>query len=55
MTKFAAWQGSKYAAWMANGTVTLECALLALGVGPGDEVIVPGVSWIATAEAVVYV
>ena len=55
MTKFAAWQGSKYATWMVNGTVTLECALLALGIGPGDEVIVPGVSWIATAEAVIYV
>ena len=51
MTEYAAWQGAKYSAWMANGTVTLECALIALGVGPGDEVIVPGVSWIATAEA----
>ena len=55
MTEFAAWQGAKYSAWMANGTVTLECALIALGVGPGDEVIVPGVSWIATAEAPLYV
>ena len=55
MTGFAQWQGAKYSTWMANGTVTLECALLALGVGPGDEVIVPGVSWIATAEAPVYV
>ena len=55
MTEFAAWQGAGYSTWMANGTVTLECALIALGVGPGDEVIVPGVSWIATAEAPVYV
>lgn len=55
MTGFAAWQGSRYSTWMANGTVTLECALIALGVGPGDEVIVPGVSWVATAEAPVYV
>ena len=55
MTEFAAWTGAKYSTWMANGTVTLECALLAIGVGPGDEVIVPGVSWIATAEAVIYV
>ena len=54
MTDFAAWQGAKYSAWMANGTVTLECALISLGVGPGDEVIVPGVSWIATAEAPIY-
>ena len=55
MSEFALWQGAEYSSWMANGTVTLECALLALGVGPGDEVIVPGVSWIATAEAPVYV
>lgn len=55
MDEFAAWQGTKYSTWMNNGTVTLECALLALGIGPGDEVIVPGVSWIATAEAPVYV
>ena len=54
MTEYAAWQGAKYSCWMANGTVTLQCALLALGVGPGDEVIVPGVSWIATAEAPLY-
>ena len=46
---------AKYSIWMANGTTTLECALLALGIGPGDEVIVPGVSWIATAEAPIYV
>lgn len=55
MTEFAAWQGAKYSVWMVNGTVTMECALLALGVGPGDEVIVPGVSWIATAEVPLYV
>ena len=54
MTEFAAFHGAKYSSWMANGTVTLQCALLALGVGPGDEVIVPGVSWIATAEAPLY-
>ncbi len=55
MDEFSAWQGAKYSAWMVNGTVTLECALIALGIGPGDEVIVPGVSWIATAEAPIYV
>jgi hypothetical protein len=40
---------------MSNGTVTLECALAALGVGPGDEVIVPDLTWIATAMSVRYV
>ena len=55
MQEFAAFQDAKYAVWMCNGTTTLECALLALGVGPGDEVIVPGVTWIATAEAAIYV
>ena len=55
MSEFAAFQDARYSVWMVNGTVTLECALLALGIGPGDEVIVPGVSWIATAEAPLYV
>ena len=55
MEEFAAFQDAKYSVWMCNGTTTLECALLALGIGPGDEVIVPGVTWIATAEAAIYV
>ena len=53
--KYAEYHGAKYGIFMANGTVTLECALLALGVGPGDEVIVPALTWIATAMAVRYV
>ncbi|MCX6636818.1 MAG: aminotransferase class I/II-fold pyridoxal phosphate-dependent enzyme, partial [Acidobacteria bacterium] len=36
----------------ANGTVTLEMALEAAGVGPGDEVVVPAISFISTASAV---
>ncbi|MBE6404887.1 MAG: DegT/DnrJ/EryC1/StrS family aminotransferase [Lentisphaerae bacterium] len=55
MTDFAAFQDAKYSIWMCNGTTTLECALIALGIGPGDEVIVPGVTWIATAQAPIYV
>ena len=51
---FAVFQGAKYAVWMANGTTTIECALLALGVGPGDEVIVPGITWCATVQAPLY-
>ena len=54
MPEFAKYQGAKYSVWMCNGTTTLECALLALGIGPGDEVIVPAHTWIATGEAVVH-
>jgi len=52
---YADYHGAKYGIFMANGTVTLECALEALGVGKGDEVIVPGLTWIATAAAANYV
>lgn len=52
---FAAYHGAKYGIFMVNGTVTLECALTALGVGPGDEVIVPALTWMATALAASYV
>jgi len=53
--KFAEYNGAEYGIFMANGTVTLECALLALGIGKGDEVIVPSLTWMATAMAAVYV
>ncbi|MBR7103880.1 MAG: DegT/DnrJ/EryC1/StrS family aminotransferase [Lentisphaeria bacterium] len=53
--EFAASCDAKYGVFMANGTVTLECALLSLGIKPGDEVIVPGLTWMATAMAVIYV
>jgi len=45
--------GAKYCISCANGTDALQIALMALGVGPGDEVISPGFSYIATAEAAV--
>lgn len=38
----------------SNGTTALQLALLTLGIGPGDEVIVPALSFIATANVVVY-
>ena len=44
--------GTEYAISVANGTVTLQLALEACGVGLGDEVIVPGLTWQATAAAV---
>ena len=53
--EFAAFHDAEFGILMSNGTVTLECALEALGVGPGDEVIVPDLTWIATAMSVRYV
>ncbi|ASQ89842.1 aminotransferase [Prosthecochloris sp. GSB1] len=50
--EFAAFCGSEYAIALANGTLALELALKALGIGPGDEVIVPSYTFIATASAV---
>ncbi len=49
--QFAKFQGSKYGILMVNGTVTMEVALKALGIGWGDEVIVPGLTFAATAYA----
>jgi dTDP-4-amino-4,6-dideoxygalactose transaminase len=50
--EFAAWIGVEHAVACANGTDSIEMILHAAGVGPGDEVIVPAVSWISTSEAV---
>lgn len=50
--EFAAWAGATHAVALANGTVALELALLALGVGPGAEVVVPAATFVATASAV---
>ena len=52
--RFAEYTGAAGCTMMENGTVTLEMAMLCLGVGPGDEVIVPAYTWLATGEAVVY-
>ena len=49
--EFADFIGSKYALCLSNGTVTIQCALQGVGVKPGDEVIVPGLTWVATAQA----
>jgi perosamine synthetase len=50
--KFAGYCGSAHAVAVNNGTAALHAALLAAGIGPGDEVIVPAFSFIATATAV---
>jgi perosamine synthetase len=52
---FAAFAGVKAAIPVANGTVALHLALLVLDIGAGDEVIVPSLTYIATANAVRYV
>ena len=51
--KFAEWQGSKYAISVATGTAALHVALTTLGIGPGDEVIVPSYTFIASSFSVV--
>ncbi len=53
--EFAGFTGTRYAVGCANGTDALEIALEALGVGPGDEVLVPAYTWVSTASAVVRV
>lgn len=50
--KWAAFNDAKYAVMMTNGTHTLKLSMEALGIGPGDEVIVPGSTWQATASSV---
>jgi dTDP-4-amino-4,6-dideoxygalactose transaminase len=47
--------GSKYALAVNSGTAALVCALAAAGIGPGDEVLVPAYTWMATAAAPVMV
>jgi len=44
--------GARYCAGVSSGTDAIYLALRAFGIGPGDEVIVPAMSWIATANAV---
>lgn len=51
-TDFAHFQGARHGLALTNGTHTLETALWACGVGEGDEVIVPGLTFVATATAV---
>lgn len=52
---FADFTGAGFATCVTNGTAALEIALMAVGVGPGDEVIVPPYTFVATATAVLSV
>src|SRR6201996_8686596 len=51
---FARYCGTKYALAVSNGTTGLHLALAALGLKPGDEVIIPDLTFVATANAVAY-
>lgn len=53
--KFAAYTGAKYAVAVSNCTTALHLAMIVAGIGPGDEVICPSMSYIATANAIKYV
>jgi 8-amino-3,8-dideoxy-alpha-D-manno-octulosonate transaminase len=50
--RFAARTGTRHALATNSGTSALKCALFAVGVGPGDEVLVPAFSYVATADVV---
>ena len=51
---FAEFHGARHAVAVTNGTHALEVAMTAIGVGPGDEVIVPDSTFVATAGAVLF-
>jgi len=53
-TDFAARIGAEHALAVSNGTVALHLALLAFGIGPGDEVIVPDLTFAASINAIIY-
>ena len=53
-TGIANYLGVNHAASVCNGTVALHLALIALGIGPGDEVIVPTLTYIASVNAIAY-
>ena len=53
-TAFARYCGTEFALTVSNGTTGLHLALVTLGLGPGDEVIIPDLTFVATANAVAY-
>lgn len=52
-SEFAAWVGTAYAVALANGTLALDAALKALGIGPGDEVIVTSRTFLASVSCII--
>ena len=53
--KFATYTGAKYAVATSNCTTALHLSMIVAGIGPGDEVICPSMSYIATANSITYV
>lgn len=53
-SQFASYVGVRHATTVSNGTVALHLALLALGIGPADEVIVPTLTYIASVNSIKY-
>ena len=51
---FAAFTGAKHAVALSSGTAALHLAVVAAGIGPGDEVIVPSLSFVASSNAILY-
>ena len=52
--KWAEWNGAKFGISTSNGTSALHTAVASLGIGPGDEVICPSLTFVATANAIRY-
>jgi dTDP-4-amino-4,6-dideoxygalactose transaminase len=52
--RFAAFVGARHALAVSNGTAALHLACLAAGLGPGDEVVVPSLTFVATVNAIAY-
>jgi dTDP-4-amino-4,6-dideoxygalactose transaminase len=52
--RFAEYVGARHAVALSSGTAAMHLALVGLGIGPGDEVIVPPITWPATANVVVH-
>lgn len=52
--QFASYVGARYAVAVCNGTTAIHAALLALGIGEGDEVIVPTFTYVASVNAILY-
>ena len=51
---FSNFVSAKYSIAVSNGTAALHCSMAAIGIGPGDEVIIPAITFVATANSVVF-